>query len=134
MELDPGFTKNWLYSLYAWKNGWRVEWKSATNYYNIIKRNDKGWVGYYKVSTRIWKQFNDNEDYEGRICGYNPFYEYYSIKYNNDDEEEFTQEEVEKYKIETTTDDNGNRGPTGMLNIYWITHSQKQSITAYLIF
>ena len=33
LELNPGFTKNWLYSLYAWKNGWRVEWDAAKKNY-----------------------------------------------------------------------------------------------------
>ena len=99
-----------------------------------MKINDKGWVSHYKFGTKIQKRFNDNEDYDEKICDYNPFYEYYSIKYDNGDEEEFTLEEVEKHKIKITTDDNGNRGPTGMLNTYGITHEQEESITAYLIF
>ena len=88
------------------------------------QRSDKGWVGHYKFGTRIRKRFNDNEDYDGKICGYNPFYEYYSIEYDDGDEEEFTPEEVKNYIIETTTDDNGTHGPTGMLNAYRITHAQ----------
>merc|ERR1712032_880433 len=108
-----GFTKNRLYSSYAWKNGWRVQWDKAKKNHKVLRRTDEGWVGHYQFGTRIRKRFNDNKDYDGKIIDYNPFTEWYSISYDDGDKEEFTPEEVEKYITKTTTDDNGTHGPTG---------------------
>ena len=55
LELNPGFTKKWLYSSDVWKNGRRVEWNTAKENYKLFKRNDKGWVSHCKFGERIQK-------------------------------------------------------------------------------
>ena len=42
IELDPGFSKNRLYSSYGWKNGWKVQYNKATKNYKVLERDDDG--------------------------------------------------------------------------------------------
>ena len=58
--------------------------------------------------------------YKGKTCDYNPFFGYYTIKYNDGDKEEFTKEEVEEHRIEHKTDKSGTSRDNGKFDIEWI--------------
>ena len=66
-----GFSKDWLYSFYEWKNGWKVEYNTAKKNYKLSKQDEIGWEGPYKYGTRIRMFFDDNEYYVGKVTAYN---------------------------------------------------------------
>ena len=81
-----------------------------------MTRTDERWVGKFEFGTRIKKCFNDKY-YKGKTCAYNPFLAYYTIKYDDGDEEELTKEEVEEHRIEHTTDKRGTTCNNGKSDI-----------------
>ena len=66
LELDPGFSKNRLYSSYGWKNGWKVQYNKATRNYKLVERDDDGWLGHYKHGTTIKKNLTTTDITQGR--------------------------------------------------------------------